>query len=413
MNMKLIDSNTLQVTEFNKTPRKARSDAKTDAVDLAEMNAAYAVTKIGGKTRVMSLEESATFPGCKVPVFSSINDFKAFHLKRKKSVSDGQNTRQVGMGQWWINHPERRQYDGVVYAPGGAPDHMFNLWTGFGCTPIEGECGSYLDHLHNNICGGNREHFEYLFNWMAYAVQYPERPGGVAVVMRGREGTGKGVAAKEFGKLFGSHFRHVCHAKHLTGHFNAHLQQCSVLFADEAFFAGDRSHESPLKALITEETMLIEPKGVDSYAVQNCVHLSNADWVIPTGADARRYFVLNVGDARMQDGRYFHTLNSQMNNGGREALLYRLQNTDLTSFDVRKVPQTEALAQQKAHSRRGIDRLIENVSHSGVLPAAHTNHPNIAVTTGEENGDGFYPRARALAPELKFDSSIIIHNHAT
>jgi hypothetical protein len=112
----------------------------------------------------------------------------------------------------------------------------------------------------------------------------------------------------------------------------------------------------------------------------------------------------------MQDGRYFHTLNSQMNNGGREALLYRLQNTDLTSFDVRKVPQTEALAQQKAHSRRGIDRLIENVSHSGVLPAAHTNHPNIAVTTGEENGDGFYPRARALAPELKFDSSIIIHN---
>ena len=52
-------------------------------------------------------------------------------------------------------------------------------------------------------------------------------------------------------------------AKHLVGHFNAHLQHCSVLFADEAFFAGDRSHESVLKGLITEETLLIEPKGVD------------------------------------------------------------------------------------------------------------------------------------------------------
>jgi hypothetical protein len=40
--------------------------------DLAAMNSKYAVVKVGGKTRVVSLEDSASYPGSKVPVFSTI-----------------------------------------------------------------------------------------------------------------------------------------------------------------------------------------------------------------------------------------------------------------------------------------------------------------------------------------------------
>src|SRR5262249_56483455 len=138
--------------------------------------------------------------------------------------------------------------------------------------------------------------------------QHGERAGGVAVVLRGAEGVGKGVLARQFGRLFGAHFRHVMQAKHLVGHFNAHLQQCSVLFADEAFFAGDRAHEGILKALITEETLLVEPKGIDTFVVRNALHLimsSNNEWVIPAGADARRFFVLDVASTYMRNLAYF------------------------------------------------------------------------------------------------------------
>jgi Mesyanzhinovviridae DNA primase len=261
--------------------------------------------------------------------------------------------------------------------------------------------------------GRNPEYVEYLINWMAYAVQHPDRQGEVAVVLRGKEGTGKGVAAKEFGRLLGAQFRHIVHAKHLTGHFNAHLQQCSVLFADEAFFAGDRSHESILKALITEETLLIEPKGIDPFPVRNCVHLiisSNSDWVIPAGADARRYFVLNVGDAHMQDHEYFAAIATQMDNGGREALLDFLLKRDLSNFNVRLVPQTKALAEQKQHTRRGVDRLVEIIARDGRLPAARPGFPDMAITSGEEKREGFYALARSLVPDLKHDSSIVTGN---
>jgi len=169
------------------------SDWDDDERDLAEMNARFAVVKVAGKTRVAELEESVIYPGCRVPVFSTIADFCAFHAKRKKWILIGDKEKEVGLGKWWIDHPDRRQYDGIDYAPHGATNGRLNLWCGFGCERRPGSCSRYLDHLNGNICSGNEEHASYLLNWMADAVQHPDRAGEVAVVLRGAEGVGKGV----------------------------------------------------------------------------------------------------------------------------------------------------------------------------------------------------------------------------
>ena len=57
-----------------------------DERDLTEMNTVFAVVKVAGKTRVAELEESVIYPGCRVPLFSTIADFCAFHAKKKKLV---------------------------------------------------------------------------------------------------------------------------------------------------------------------------------------------------------------------------------------------------------------------------------------------------------------------------------------
>src|SRR5262249_54754231 len=74
----------------------------------------------------------------------------------------------------------------------------------------------------------------------------------------------------------------------------------------------------------------------------------------------------------------------------------------------RRVPQTEALAEQKAHSRRGIDALIEHIAYEGVLPAADTYKHDVAITTGETEGKGFYAAIKLIGQDLKFTSSIVI-----
>ena len=70
--------------------------------------------------------------------------------------------------------------------------------------------------------------------------------------LRGRQGTGKGIFCTQFGRLFGQHFVHVERSSHLTGHFNSHLKDKLIVYADEAFWAGDKKAEGVLKAMITE-----------------------------------------------------------------------------------------------------------------------------------------------------------------
>jgi hypothetical protein len=145
--------------------------------DLAEMNEKFAVVKLGGKARVISFEDSPAYPNCQVPVFSSFGDFTAFHDKRKKiELREDGSTRKIGIGKWWIRHEERRQYDGIVYAPNSEDPTKLNLWRGFACDPLDGDCDLYLAHLRDNICSGNVEHSEYLLDWMAYAAQHRIAP---------------------------------------------------------------------------------------------------------------------------------------------------------------------------------------------------------------------------------------------
>jgi len=156
----------------------------------------------------------------------------------------------------------------------------------------------------------------------------------------------------------------------LTGNFNAHLRDCVFLFSDEAFFAGDRQHVSVLKSIITEPHLTIEGKYQNAVQTPNFLHLmmaSNEDWVVPASLDARRFFVLETSNARKDDHDYFAGIWQEMEAGGYEAMLYDLLHTDLTTFNVRRVPVTEGLQQQKKLSLDAPKAWWLDVLHRGYV----------------------------------------------
>jgi len=188
---------------------------------------------------------------------------------------------------------------------------------------------------------------------MADAIQNPSVRPGVALAIRGKQGVGKGVFVSNFARLFGPHYIQVTQSAHLVGNFNAHLKDRLLVFADEAFWAGDKRAEGVLKGLITESQLAIELKGVDIQSIPNHVRLimaSNNDWLVPASADQRRFVVLEAGSAKIQDSRYFAAIAEEMNNGGSEALMDFLLNRDLEGVDLRQIPRTQALAEQQLRS---------------------------------------------------------------
>lgn len=330
---------------------------KESAIDphLTWMNERHAIIgNFGGKCLVVQEVEDDFGDGIKRSRLTKQGFIDIKHRYQNKLVDLGEdkdgNPVRKPLGEWWLQHPARREYERIVFAPEKEVPLAYNLWQGFSVESVPGDCSLFLEHVRENICAGDDSLYDYVIKWMARAVQNPGTPGEVALVLRGGRGTGKSLFVTIFGSLFGRHFMHISSDKHLVGSFNSHLRDVVVLFSDEAFFAGDKKHRSVLNTLITEKTLTIEAKGVDAEQSPNFIHLvmaSNDEHVVPAGDDERRYAVLDVADGWKQDDEKFGAMLEQVENGGREALLHHLMSVDISRFSPRPAPQTRALYDQK------------------------------------------------------------------
>lgn len=344
-----------------------------DATDpdsvIEELNQKHAVISIGSNVVILRERLDPTNNRLEIDFLRKM-DFQTLYENRTVTIQDENgNPQNRPAAKYWLSSPGRREYEQLIFAPGMPEDsRYFNLWRGFSCDPKPGDWSLFKSHIKENICSDDESLFQYVLAWMADAIQNPSERPGVALVLRGKQGTGKGIFCREFGSLFGQHFVHISQSKHLTGSFNGHLKDCLLLFADEAFWAGDKAGEGALKALITEPEFLIEMKGYDAIRMHNRVRLiiaSNADWVIPAGIEERRFFVIDMADTHIQDHQYFSAITKQMSNGGREAMLYDLLHFDLSTINLRQIPKTNALLEQKIQSMNPIEQFWFQILQQG------------------------------------------------
>ena len=342
---------------------KAKDDAEHGESRhiLKQLNENHAVVMIGGKTVIVRED--------KTPIFMDYKDFCLRHANLK--------IERTAATKIWIESDDTRRYDELVFDPSGrCPGTSYNLFKGLSVEPVAGECELYLQHIKEIICAGDQALYDYVLGWMAHAIQKPKELPGVALVLRGSPGAGKGYFARYFGKIFGNHFQHLVHMDHLLGKFNAHLSSALVVFADEIVWGGNKREAGQLKGIITESRRMVEQKFKDPVLVDNYarfIFATNEDWAVPTGPKERRYCVLNVDESKAENHIYFDAINSEMCNGGVEALMYTLMNFDLSQFNVRRYPVTEGLLEQKQLSLPSVaqwwyDILIDGADAS-LLPS--------------------------------------------
>lgn len=340
---------------------------------VQRINTKHAVARVSGKTVVMDFH-----PDGRVS-YGTVGDLHNLYENDRRAKDD--TTEAITKA--WMREKGRRTYlEGIIFAPNRVVEGAYNHWQGFSVEPYEGSeasrgCKLFLKHLRDVICSGNEDRYRYALQYWAHMIQKPEDKPGVAFVVKGKKGTGKDTIAEYLGRIVKHHYITIANKDQLTGKFNQHQEKCLLLHVQEGFWAGDKRDEGPLKYLITSRDVMIEPKGLNAFTVESVLRVfisSNERWVVPASDDERRFFVLNVSDKHRRDHTYFKALRAEMHGDGPSALLTYLSEMDLSDFEVRDVPDTEALAEQKVQGLKNVERWWISVLEHGSLMTAGSGH---------------------------------------
>ncbi len=346
---------------------------------LEALSRELCVVQLGNTVRVAKWQDSPLFPGAMELRLSTVQDMRTFYANQLVAVRNGNNIKDVCIFDVWLKHIDSPRANGLTVDASGERfvNGALNLWRGFAVSPNGASGWERLRaHIEKVVCSGNEDAIEYCFRWLAYTLQNPVNTTGVALVLRGLKGAGKGVLGSLLVHIFGPHARHITSPAHLVGKFNAHLMNCCLLFADESFWAGDKSANGVLKGLVTEEILTFEHKGVDAIQNRNRLSIimaSNESWVVPASQDERRYCVLDVSGERCGDFEYFAALHKEIyETGGAEAFLHAMLHYQLPKgYHPRQdIPETAGLKGQKAESAVAEIQWLWGLLESGKLPGS-------------------------------------------
>lgn len=290
-------------------------------------------------------------------------------------------------------------YEGVEFNPAGTTKNHLNLWVGPTVAAKAGGWEFIRDFLLNGICNGHQEHYFYLIQYIAHALQKPWEKPGVMIIMIGGQGVGKGTLGQILRKIWSATYLQVSNIDNVTGNFNASLERAYIVFMDEALFSGDRKGSDALKSLVTEPVIHINEKHQPSRQTDSYLRFflaTNADHVKNTERDDRRDFVLRVSEAHKGDRYYWEALYYEIENGGVEAMVFDLLTMDLSEFNVRYKPSTKELIGQKLQSLGPIERWWHDCLYRGQIWSDSNNNNMSALDDDIEDWPDFISTGTAI-----------------
>lgn len=275
-----------------------------------------------------------------------------------------------------LSDAQLRKGLGFTYRPGISEvivhDHqgqaLINIWRGGALEPKEGDASLLEQHL-RYLCSTDEE-YEYLASWLAHLVQRPGEKIMCAIVLVGRQGTGKTGLTQLITKVLGLRNVTVVSSTELRSDFNEWVEAKQLIIVEEIMALGRREIMNALKPLITQLRIAVNVKHQRRYEIENAanfIFLSNSPDALALENGDRRYFVVH-SDAEPKDGSYYEALFRWINDNA-AAGLHWLLTRDLSSFDPnRPPPMTQGKAAMIEASAPPLEALLEELIEGRTPP---------------------------------------------
>ena len=281
----------------------------------------------------------------------------------------------------WLKDGSRRCVSSLVYKmPEDCETHEASLFTGFAYEAMEGNdeeaVAIYLDLL-KCCCGDEEAVADYVMKYMAHIIQKPFDVPGTAVIFSSRlHGTGKDTLLNIMRRIIGRHStRYGSESQFWNGH-DTGKEGAILIHLEEVGVKANKAKSEELKALITGESISINPKGVKAYDVPNVSRImmtTNEPDPVKLEDSDRRFLIVNPANRLHAKGpAWWVDVQEHFKN---ETFLHTvgrfLEKVDLTGWNPRILPMTEVkkimLEHSKPQSQEFLEHLVADTSELRVF----------------------------------------------
>lgn len=302
-------------------------------------------------------------------------DGKALSEKQFKSLyadkwPEGDILNAVWKGKLPIRRLESMAYvplaDEFSRSPSGVP--IYNTWRDSRIEPVEGDVTVFLDHM--AYLFPDEAERSFVIDYLALLVQRPETKINFALLVRGRQGTGKSwiglLAARMIGEdNVGRPMNSV-----VVDKYTDWQEGCQLVIIEELMALGRQEVANRLKPVITDSQLCIRPMYGRAYNLPNHLNLicftNHAD-ALPIEADDRRWLAV-FSPAEPATEAYYDKLFGFLDAGGAAAVAHWLLARKVELNPKGRAPWTSGKEEMRSFTLGEAEQVLTELLAEGSHP---------------------------------------------
>lgn len=186
-----------------------------------------------------------------------------------------------------------------------------------------------IEHLKDVICDGHDESYDYILKWIyGLFTNWHRKGANTAIILQSdMQGTGKGSLLVLLRRCLGdTNVKQVQSMDKIVGKFNADMAGKLLIAGDDVTDYLKPAKMGILKGKITENTINIEPKGIDPYTIPDCaryIFTSNSKVPIAlSDANDRRFVCFRLSEDKVTNRNYWEQLYATLNDDNSINMFY-------------------------------------------------------------------------------------------